>query len=239
MAVLFASYMLSAGLMNKREGITLPSTVKNAPIVSSAEPVFTTQSVADIPITAQNVLSVIASLKRLDAYSCQIENTLYYDNEESTSLYCRQYVRGNTVRIDMVSAVGSIQSTLLRKGTRFYAWMPGDGTPYEGRWGEFNDDAAAMLPTYEELLSGQPEIEILSANSTMIENEPYIQVEAKQAGYRFVYAISTVTGLLQQAAYYDETDTLRRLVQITELDTTPPADTIFMLPDGTQIGDGS
>jgi len=243
MAVLFASYMLSTGLLNKREGIALPSTVKHTPIVSSDGQIFTTQSVAEIPITTQNVLAVIASLKRPDAYSCQIENTLYYgndsstDSDESTSLYCRQYVRGNTVRIDMVSSVGSIQSTLLRKGTRFYAWMPGDGTPYEGRWGEFNDDAAAMLPTYEELLTGQAAI--LSANSTIIENEPSIQVEAEQAGYRFVYRISAVTGLLQQAAYYDEADTLRRLVQITELDTNPPADTIFMLPDGTQIGDGS
>lgn len=230
--LLFLSYVLSSGLLHERStGITLPDGNTDTPVVSQGSHMLTAQSVADIEIGTGNAQSVIASLTRPTAYSCSIENTLYYDGG-SSALRCRRYAQDDVVRTDTLSESGSVQSTLIRDGDTAYAWDTGDSTAYQGKWGDFTDDAAAMLPTYEDVLDEG--IELLSAGRQDVDFEPCIMVEFEQGGYRCVYYVSAATGLLKTASFYSG-DTLTRQVTVSALQTDAPDEELFALPDGTSL----
>ena len=231
-ALLVMSYVLSSGVLYQRDtGITLPQASADAPAVSQGSTMLTAQSVADVEIGTHNAQSVIASLTRPAAYSCTIENTLYYDGGSSV-LRCRRYVRDGLVRTDTLNEVGGVQSTLLRDGEIAYAWNANAHTAYRGAWGDFSDDAAAMLPTYEDVLDEG--VELLAAARQDVEYEPCVTVTFEQGGYRCVYAVSAATGLLKTASFYSG-DTLTRQVIVASLQIEAPDEALFTLPDETSL----
>lgn len=231
-ALLFLSYLLSSGLLHRGgTGILLQNGTEDAPTVTADSQLLTAQSVADVTVGTDNAQQIIASLARPEAYSCSIENTLYYDGG-SSSLRCRRYARGTLVRTDMLSSTGTLQSTLLRDGDTAYAWGAGDTSAYQGQWGDFSDDAAAMLPTYEDVLD--EEVELTSAGRRDIDGEPCIMVEYEQGGYRCVYFVSAATGLLKTASFY-QGETLVREVTVSGLKTEAPGEDLFTLPDGQAL----
>lgn len=230
--LLFLSYVLSSGVLHRKDtGIVLQSGTENAPTVSFGSQLLTAQSVADVTIGPDNAQKVIASLKRPEAYSCVIENTLYYTGGSST-LRCHQYMRDNLVRTDWLTEAGAAQSTLLRAGDTVYTWENGSTTFYKGTWGEFSDDSAAMLPTYEDVMDEG--VVLSSAGRQDIDNEPCIMVEFEQEGYRCVYYISAASGLLKKASFY-QGETLARQVVVSNLKTEQPEDTLFTLPNGQKL----
>ena len=165
-------------------------------------------------------------------HSSRIENTIYYDGG-SAALYCHRYVRDNVMRTDTLGSDNQVQSTLIRvPDSKVYAWNAGDSTAYQGKAGDFTDDAAAMLPTYEDVLAD--EVQLTAAGRQDINGEPCIAVTFEQDGYRCVYAVSTVSGLLAQASFYDG-DTLTRKVTVSELSTETPDSELFTLPDGESV----
>ena len=95
---------------------------------------------------------MIASLTRPEAYSCTIENKLYYTGG-SSSLRCRRYVRDGVIRTDTLTDSGAVRSSIIRRGDTIYSWNADSSAVYEGRAGSFSDDASAMLPTYEDVLA--------------------------------------------------------------------------------------
>lgn len=231
-ALLFLSYLLSSGLLHRGgTGILLQNGTEDAPTVTADSQLLTAQSVADVTVGTDNAQQIIASLARPEAYSCSIENTLYYDGG-SSSLRCRRYARGTLVRTDMLSSTGTLQSTLLRDGDTAYAWGAGDTSAYQGQWGDFSDDAAAMLPTYEDVLDEA--VELTSAGRRDIDGEPCIMVEYEQGGYRCVYFVSAATGLLKTASFY-QGETLVREVTVSGLKTEAPGEDLFTLPDGQAL----
>lgn len=230
--LLFLSYVLSSGVLHRKDtGIVLQSDTENAPTVSSGSQLLTAQSVADVTIGPDNAQKVIASLARPEAYSCLIENTLYYDGGSST-LRCHQYMRDDLVRTDWLSEAGAIQSTLLRTGDTAYTWENGSTTFYEGTWGEFSDDAAAMLPTYEDVLDES--IVLTSAGRQDIDNEPCIMVEFEQDGYRCAYYVSAASGLLKKASFYQGEKMVRQVV-VSHFKTEQPDESLFILPNGQKL----
>lgn len=235
--LLFLSYVFSSGLLHRSgTGILLQSETDTAPTVSAESQMLTAQSVADVTVGTNNARQIIASLVRPEAYSYVIENTLYYDGG-SAMLRCRRYARDGLVRTDTLSSTGAIQSTLLRDGETVYAWNAGDSTAYEGKWGEFTDDAAAMLPTYEDVLDES--ISLTAAGRRDIENEPCIMVEFEQDGYRCVYFVSAATGLLKKASFYSGGSLVREVV-VSSVKTEEPDKALFTLPDGKNLlGDES
>lgn len=231
-ALLFLSYLLSSGLLHRGgTGILLQNGTEDAPTVTADSQLLTAQSVADVTVGTDNAQQIIASLTRPEAYSCSIENTLYFDGG-SSSLRCRRYARGTLVRTDMLSNTGTLQSTLLRDGDTAYAWGAGDTSAYQGQWGDFSDDAAAMLPTYEDVLDEA--VELTSAGRRDIDGEPCIMVEYEQGGYRCVYFVSAATGLLKTASFY-QGETLVREVTVSGLKTEAPGEDLFTLPDGQAL----
>ncbi|RHV77079.1 hypothetical protein DXB06_00425 [Butyricicoccus sp. OF13-6] len=89
-----------------------------------------------------------------------------------------------------------------------------------------------MLPTYEDVLAD--EVQLTAAGRQDINGEPCIAVTFEQDGYRCVYAVSTVSGLLAQASFYDG-DTLTRKVTVSEISTETPDSELFTLPDGESV----
>ena len=157
--LLVMSYVLSSGLTHSRDtGIVLPGEGEDAPAPGGSSRLLTAQSVAEVEIGTDNAQRVIASLERPAAYSCTVENTLYYTGGSST-LRCRRYARDDAVRTDTLGEGDTVTRTLLRAGDRMYAWDAGDSEAYAGAWGDFSDDAAAMLPTYEDVLAEGQEVE--------------------------------------------------------------------------------
>mgnify|MGYP000615359948 CR=1 FL=1 len=68
-SLLFLSYIMSSGLLHRRDtGITLPTGEADTPVVTADSQLLTAQSVADVDITTDNVQHVIASLTRPEAY---------------------------------------------------------------------------------------------------------------------------------------------------------------------------
>lgn len=229
---LFLSYLFSSGLLHPRgAGIELPGENDGAPVVSSGSKTLTVQSVYDVEISVSNAKQVIASLTRPEDYSCRVENRLAYTGG-SSALYCQRYARGGAVRTDTVDAAGTVQSTLLRVDSIAYAWNVGDRSFYKGSWGDFSDDAAAMLPTYEDVL--EDGLAYTAAGKQEIELEPCVYVEFEKNGYRCRYDISAVSGLLRAASFY-EGETLVRQVTVSELKLETPADELFQLPNGQSL----
>lgn len=230
--LLFLSYVFSSGLLHRGDtGILLQSGTDTAPAVDADSQLLTAQSVADVTVGTDNARQIIASLERPEAYSCTIENTLYYNGGSST-LRCRRYARDGVVRTDVLGSTGALQSTMLRDGDTIYAWDAGDTSAYQGQWGDFTDDAAAMLPTYEDVLDES--ITLMSAGRRDIDYEPCIMVEFEQGGYRCVYFVSAATGLLKEASFYAG-ETLARHVAVSSMKTEAPDKSLFSLPDGKNL----
>ena len=231
-ALLALAYLFASGMLHETDtGIVLPENTQNTPIVNVGGQLMTAQSVADVEIGLENARGVIESLARPREYSCKIRNTLYYTGG-SSALECRQYVHGDAVRTDTLSVSGALQSTLLRQGDTVYAWDTGDNTPHEGSWGDFSNDAAAMLPTYEDTLAEG--VQLTDAGREDVEGEPCIRVSFEQGGYRCVYYISAASGLLKTARFYSG-ETLTREVTVSELKIEPPDEELFSLPDGRSV----
>ncbi len=227
--VLFLSFLFSSGPLREHStGITLPEGTENTPVVSAGSQMLTVQSVADVEISIGNARYVIASLSRPEAYSCKIENTLHYKDGYST-LYCSQYIKGDTERVDTTDASNTVRSTLLRAGDTAYSWEAGDNRPYKGNWGDFSADTAAMLPTYEDVLDEN--ITFTEAESVDIGHEPCVRVAFEQGGYNCEYYISLTTGLMRSASFRTG-DKLVREVKVKALKTEEPDDGVFALPDG-------
>ena len=153
------SFVLSSGWMHgSSTGIILPGSEGDSPTVGTGSALLTGQSVDDITIDVNNAKTVIATLTRPAAYSSRIENTIYYDGG-SAALYCHRYVRDNVMRTDTLGSDNQVQSTLIRvPDSKVYAWNAGDSIAYQGKAGDFTDDAAAMLPTYEDVLADEVQL---------------------------------------------------------------------------------
>jgi len=231
-ALLFLSYALSAGLLREHDiSILLPEGMETVPVVSADSQLLTVQNAADIAIGKGNAKRVIASLTRPAAYSCKIENILHY-NGQTTTLYCTQYVQNGVERVDTTDASGNVRNTLLYAGETVYAWNRGESRLYEGKKGNFNDDAAAMLPTYEDVLDET--VTLAEAERHDIDYEPCIRAAFDRDGYRCVYYISIATGLLKSASFYQEGVVVRQ-VMVRDLRTGPPDEAVFTLPSGQSV----
>lgn len=229
--LLFLSYLFSSGLLNERDGIMLSTIDENETALMPIGSALTAQSVADVTITAQNARNVIASLSRPAHYSCKVENALHYSGGSSMQR-TRCYVRDGVVRIDTVSENDEVQSSIIHAGDDVYAWEATDNMPYHGAWGDFSDEAAAMMPSYADVLADG--IVVSEASRVDIDDEPCIRVIFEQGGYRCAYAVSAVSGLLREASFYSG-DTLVRQTVVSELSTVQPEESIFTLPYGRSL----
>ncbi len=229
-AMLFLSYLVSSGFYGaKSEPPPLSAPTGDAGAADGAADLY---RIEGVEITRQNVQQVIKVLARSEGYSQTVTNTLYYDDESSTQNVV-QYVRGVACRTDVLRG-GSVAESYLRDAENFYAWQPGSGSSYfRGAAGDFTADSMAMLPNWQTVAS-LPAEEITSAGSVISGGEPVLLVTAESAERRVEYEISTVSGLLVAARYYEGSE-LSRDLRVTGISMEQPEDAHFTLPDGTSI----
>lgn len=233
---LFLSFYVSTSAYRAEgTGIVLPTEDDGMPVADTTVEQKEDDGINGVTITLDSVQKVIASLSRPSSYSCTIQNTVFYGSKSSTVLR-RQTVRDGVCRTDELTSSGSILRSTILTGNFFYAWQNGSDTYYKGAAGAFSDDAAAMLPTYETVLS-LPRSDLSNVSSDNLDYEPCIVVSAKNGTndtYHSVYYISTVTGLLKRADIFEGKQLLRRCA-VTAISVHEPDISAFRLPGGQLV----
>lgn len=226
---LFLSYFISSGFRSANDE---PPPL-SAPTTESDTMGGTNQlkSVETIEITTENVQQVIKVLSRAQNYTQTITNTLYYEGESSTQTVI-QYVRGDLCRTDVLRD-GSVAESYLRSGENFYAWQTGSSSYFYGAAGDFSTDSMAMLPNWQTVVS-LPQEAIVSTETAVTNGEPTLFVTTEQNGRRIEYEISTISGLLTAAHYYESEERIRDLF-VTNVSMDEPDASRFTLPDGTSL----
>jgi len=179
--------------------------------------------IESVELTADNVGSVIATLKRPDAYSRDIAVVSFWDGGTASLNFSVSEMDG------MVSIRNSaIQKTvIIRDGLVFMRY---DG---ESKWLTLSEEERAadeyqMIPTYED---------IISLDHTAIQNvelsadesgDPIIvvTVHAGTLGYTTIYSVSVRYGLLVSAMVFDG-ETLVRTVTAGACELSSPDPSVF------------
>ena len=226
---LFLSYLISSGFRranNEPPPLSAPTTESGATGGTDR-----LQSVETVEITTENVQQVIEALSRAQNYTQTVTSTLYYEGESSTQTVT-QYVRGDLCRTDLLRG-GSVTESCLRSGTDFYAWQTGSSSYFHGAAGDFSPDSMAMLPDWQTVVS-LPQEAIVSTETAVTNGEPTLFVTTEQNGRRIEYEISTISGLLTAAHYYESGEHIRDLL-VTNVSMDEPDASRFTLPDGTAL----
>ncbi len=228
--VLLFAVGFSVGLFGgNRHSITLPDGSATQEDMTQEEQQFI---LTDADITVDNVQQVIDSLERPDAYSMAIDNTVFWDQDWSTCQVNR-YVRDGVSLTEYLNTTQETERYEMIDGDTYYSWRVGKKKYHTGSSGSFSADQVSMIPTYETILDADPS-EITDAGLRTIDGVPcvFCVLLDEDSGYTITYSVSTVTGLLLQAEY-TRGDELVRSVSVTALDTAPPDETLFTLPDGS------
>ncbi|MCI8879886.1 hypothetical protein D3Z52_03105 [Clostridiaceae bacterium] len=228
--MLILSYLVSSGFYGA--GNEPPPLPAATPEDGAADGADGLQEISGIEITPANVQAVIGALERASHYTQSVTNTLYYDGKSSIQTVT-QYMRDGVCRTDVVRG-GTVSESCLRAGDSFYAWQPGaSGTVFRGAAGDFTADSMAMLPDWQTVTLLPPEA-IVSASSVTANGEPVLLVTSSEGARVVEYEISTITGLLTSARWYDG-DELTRELRVTIVSTDEPDASHFTLPDGTSV----
>lgn len=228
-AVLLA-VMASFMLEGKHTGIVLP--VEKIESVSATEK--TGYRRMDAKITVDNVQQVIESLKRPEAYSASVVNTLYWTGSWE-NINAMQYVRDGVCLNAYFDADGNIDRYQAIRDDRYYAWRNGSTTQYIGSTGSVSADDVSMIPTYETVVKEEKE-DIIAAGERTVDGESciYVTVHDEETDYNLTYWVSTVSGLLIQADY-NRAGELVRSVVINNIQREEPTKSMFQLPDGSSL----
>lgn len=233
MLVLLVAVGASIGLFgDNSSSIELPNgSASTEPKTKQEEQQFT---LTDADISVNNVQQVIASLERPEAYSMAIDNTVFWDQDWSTCQVNR-YVRSGISMTEYLNTTQEAERYEIIDGDKYYSWRVGKKKYHTGSTGSLSADQTAMIPTYETILDADPSV-ITDAGLRTIEGIPcvYAVLKDEPSGYTITYSVSTVTGLLLQAEY-TRGDELVRSVSVSTLDMTTPDESLFALPDGTNL----
>ncbi len=230
---LFLSFYLSTGAFRSGgTGIVLPTEAQENLLNDAVEVTPNLHLAEQIQVTPKNVQQMIATLQRPAAYRYVVKSIVYADDLNRSTVY-RQSAKQGVCRTDTLNAAGGTVNTVLRSGDTIYAWSAGETAYYTGKNGDFSDDDTAALPTYETVLA-LPTESIAAAQLVNVQYEPCIRVAVTEEGYRMLYDISTISGLLYHAEIY-EGDVLVRTCQMEQISMTASDDALFVLPDGNAL----
>lgn len=233
-SALFLSFYLSTGAYRSGgTGILLPGLETDAIAADAVETVQESQLAQSVSVNAGNAQQVIATLTRPESYTYTLENVIYAKGNTRTIRYRQMVADAARCRTDELDSTGNPVRTMLRNGDALYAWESGSSSYFEGKNGSFENDSMAMLPTYENVLQYPPE-QIVYAELCNIQYEPCVKVTVQTEKQRILYAISTISGLLYQAEFYQGEDLVRQCT-MSQIAKTTPSESNFFLPDGTKI----
>ena len=195
-----------------------------------------------ISITPETVQPAIAALSRPAAYSRTQQVETFWSGGSGQSS-ATVYVSGGRTRLDASLPDGSVRHTLVVDG-------PGEGESTAGVW--YDDetqwrrlradgqtaDQTARMPTYE-TVRDIPARDIAQADFREAYGGGCIYVETRidAEGYLDRYWVSTENGLLLAAERLWRGELIYRFTA-GEPDISPQEDSLFLLPDGSELTDG-
>ncbi|MEA4824360.1 MAG: hypothetical protein VB111_09645 [Clostridiaceae bacterium] len=233
--LLFGALILSDTLKSRRgTGIVMPDASGMTMTGDSHNPDEDTPAVYEpVTIDPANVKAVVQTLARPSAYTLRAM-TEVFSGEDSLSAQVIHAVRGgatSTVRY-AANAAGHV----VRANGVTYAWQDA-GEVVEYTAGDFGQDAAAGLPTYETLYD-IPDERILAAAYRQYEGFScvYFCAADTELGLAVDYYVDIDTGLLVYSETRDASGSVIYTMRTLSIVRDTPGDDAFTLPDGRVVG---
>lgn len=220
---ILGSFYLSTQYYSSENKIILPTSDMDTSLNSNDD--LYKNNVDDLEIDKNNVKDVIASLNRPSEYTALVESTIYWSTSSRSTKY-NLYVSGSKKRIECLTSDGAVDYYNLIIDDIVYSFnSSGDYAQYY--IGDFSEDDYIQIPSYEDIADLN---RITDAKLMEYNNEMCIFVEA-DSFYREEYIISAVNGLLYSYIAYDDTDTVVRKSQISNIKTDEISDDYFEVGD--------
>lgn len=190
---------------------------------------------AVVEIRPDTVQLAIEVMERPTMYTCYARVETFWSGG-SGSVASTVYVRDNLLRLDTQLAMGSVRH-LIAGSQHTYIWYDEEGEYVTLETGDFSQDAELRIPTYEDILRLEQE-QILQAEYGDYNGTYCIYVSAQESngiGYTD-YWIDVETGLLVACERYEGEEMIYRMTADAPA-LTQVEDSVFQLPDGTQVVD--
>ena len=186
-----------------------------------------------VEVTCDTVRDVVATLSRSERCTYTVQVTTFRpDGAEDTTQSTIRTIPGWTWTETALSA--GFHRFTLSGGDRVYRWYSGDREAKSWSAGPNAADLeGAHIPTYEDVIR-LPDTALRNAGYETYEGAACIYVETQEKERTTRYWVSVESGLLL-AAEIEEGETLIYRMTAGEV-TRLAADTVFTLPDGTEIG---
>ena len=229
-ATLVIVALMLVGTLQRPERIQLPVT-DLVPEQSVGE--ANNDALTVVAVTPDTVQAAIASLERLEAYRRTVTVEQIW-NGGSSSSEIEVTVRDGWTRTDRTMPGGQTRHTIT-DGETTHIWYNSGESIFTAAAGEISADMEQGIPTYENVLA-LPKNAIVTADYRVISdvNCIYVETAPDEGGYSLRYWVDVNTGLLVAAEKLAGETAVYRMASL-EADRTLPADTFFVLPDGTAL----
>lgn len=227
LTVLVLALML-ASTLRRPEEIVLPSSDASQEDGSGQ---MDSDVLQEIKVTPDTCQAAVATLARPETYRRTVTVEQIWSGGSGT-YEITMAVIGPWTRTDRTMPDGRVRHTITGPES-VYIWYNNERTVYTAPVGEITADNELPIPTYEEILTLDPE-QITAADYRAVSNVNCIYVESQEEDYTLRYWVSVETGLLAAAEKLQGEETVYRMAALA-LDQTEPTEEDFTLPDGTVL----
>ena len=185
-----------------------------------------------VRLTPETVQLAINTLSRPVTYSRSQMVELFWSGGKGETA-STVAVSGSRTRVDTAGPGGTRH--MLVQGSTAAVWYDDEEEWTVLRSEDFTADAAARMPTYEEVLL-LPVMDILQADYQDRDGTGciYVATAENERGYADKYWVSVSTGLLVAAERTCNGELVYRFTA-SPLDSDPPEDSLFLLPDSSTL----
>lgn len=233
--IMLVVVLLMANSLRRTSHVTLPDSTGQTS-GETDDPQHREDAVNTVDITPRTVQAAIATLERPEAYTQTLTAERLWE-ESSTLLQITVQVSGGQTRVDTTRENGRTRC-VLTDGETTAIWYDQEESFYIGRAGDVTADQEQTIPTYEDILDLDPG-RIAAADYRAFAGEACIYTETfpDDLGIVHRYWVSVSSGLLIGAERLEgEIPFYRMAAQETSTEVLP-ADTEFLLPDGSSLSE--
>lgn len=230
---MFTSFGRSLFALNTPH-IQLPETGSSSDSQDPGDVSHTSDLFQRVEVTPQTVQSIIASLERSSSYYRELTVETFWTGG-SSAVAVQTWVDGGWTHSRQVLPSGLVRHDLTGEGDVYY-WYDGS-SDYRSAPAQGHDaDLAQRIPTYETVVTLDPESITATAYDDSRGDTPciYVEVSIPQEDRLERYWVSVMSGLLISAETEEHNELIYRMTAYSPIQDCP-SDTSFALPDGTVL----